>query len=101
MMQGALHVHAQAVRLSGGYEEAALLFERSLHNLGHVEIHRGNVDAAAEHFAQVPHSDDDYGRAMANLNDAQIAFAGGDVERAGDDRFELDWLREQLECAAN
>jgi tetratricopeptide (TPR) repeat protein len=137
MMQGALHIHAQAVRLSGDYEEAAPLFEQSLalnerldaqgmvdvehHNLGHVEIHRGNVDAAAEHFAQVPHSDDDYSRAMANLNNAQIAFARGDVERAGnlleaaegtfagssmgdlaiDDRFELDWLREQLECAAN
>jgi hypothetical protein len=58
---------------------------------------------------------------MMNLNDAQVAFARGDVERARnllgtaeesfavssmarlaiDDRFELDWLRERLECAAS
>ena len=132
MLQGALHLHAQAARLSGDYDEAARLFEESLalngrldaqgmvdvehHNLGHVEIHRGNIDSAAEHFAQTPHSDSDYGRAMANLNDASVAFARGDAERARsllaaadetfagsdmehlavDDRFELDWLRDQL-----
>jgi tetratricopeptide (TPR) repeat protein len=132
MVQGALHVHAQAIRLSGDYDEAARLFEQSLalntrldaqgmvdvehHNLGHVEIHRGNVDAAAEHFTQTPHSDDAYGRAMTNLNEASVAFGRGDAEHARsllsaaeatfagshmehaavDDRFELDWLREQL-----
>jgi len=132
MLQGAIHMHAQSVRLSGDYEEAARLFEQSLalnerldaqgmvdvehHNLGHVEIHRGNVDAATRHFAQVPSSDDDYSKAMANLNQASVAFLRGDVVRARsrleaaeqtfvgsamehlavDDRFELEWLRKQL-----
>jgi tetratricopeptide (TPR) repeat protein len=137
MLQGALHLHAQAVRLLGDDDEAARLFEQSLalnqrldaqgmvdvehHNLGHVEVHRRNVEAAAEHFAQTPHSDDDYGRAMANLNEASVAFLRGEVDRARtllesaeatfagshlehaavDDRFELEWLRNQLACAAS
>ena len=137
MVQGTLHLRAQATRLGGDYDTAAQLFEQSLalnrrldergmvhvehHNLGHVEIHRGNVEAAINHFAQTPRSEDDYGDAMANLNDAQVAYAQGDIDRARtlleaaeatfagssmehaaiDDRFELDWLREQLECAAN
>jgi tetratricopeptide (TPR) repeat protein len=136
MLQGAVHMHAQSVRLSGDYDEAARLFEQSLalntrldaqgmvdvehHNLGHVEIHRGNVDSAARHFAQVPSSGGDYSKAMANLNEASVAFQRGDVVRARslleaaeptfvgsamahlavDDRYELDWLREQLACWA-
>lgn len=137
MLQGPTHLQAQSARLDGDYDAAAQLFEQSLalnrrldspdmvdvehHNLGHVEIHRGNVEAAAKHFAQTPHSADAFGQAMMNLNNAQVAFAQGEVERARtlleaaeggfvgsfmehaaiDDRFELDWLREQLECAAN
>jgi hypothetical protein len=50
-----------------------------LHNLGHVEIHRGNVEAAEECFEQVPHSDDRFSEAMSRLNEATV-----------------DWLREQL-----
>ena len=136
MVQGAIHLNAQAVRLSGDYDEAARLFEESLalnqrleaqgmvdvehHNLGHVEAHRGNVESAAEHFAQVPSSDDDYSRAMANLNEASVVFLRGDLDRASslleaaeqafagsamehlavDDRFELEWLKEQLASAA-
>jgi hypothetical protein len=80
MLQGAIHMHAQLVRLSGDYDEAVRLFEQSLalnkrldaqgmvdvehHNLGHVEIHRGNLESAARHFAQVPGSDDDYSKAI-------------------------------------
>jgi tetratricopeptide (TPR) repeat protein len=136
MVQGAIHVHAQAVRLSGDYDQAAGLFAASLalnqrfgeqgmvdvehHNLGHVEIHRGNADAAAAHFAQLPSSDDDFSRAMADLNEASVAFLRGNVVRARslletaeptfagsamahaavDDRFELEWLKEQLASAA-
>jgi hypothetical protein len=86
------------------------------HNLGHVEIHRGNVDAAEDCFRQVPHSDDPFSEAMSRLNEATVAFLGGDLDRARalletaetffaespmagvaiDDRFELDWLRDQL-----
>jgi hypothetical protein len=63
---------AQATRLAGGYDDAAALFKESLalnrridargmvevelHNLGHVEIHRGNVDAVEDCFAQIPRS---------------------------------------------
>jgi tetratricopeptide (TPR) repeat protein len=132
MTQGSLHMHAQAARLAGNYDEAAGLFQESLalnrrisdpgmvavelHNLGHVEIHRGNVDAAEECFKQVPHSDDPYSEAMSRLNEATVAFLRGDLDRARslletadtffaespmagvaiDDRFELDWLRDQL-----
>jgi len=136
MSQAALHSQAQAARLAGEYEEAATLFEESLalnrriddrgmvtvelHNLGHVEIRRGNVDAAETCFAQIPPADDVYGQAMARLNDAVVAFARDDSERAGvllgqaeqifhengmqaatDDQAELDRLRDQLTCAAS
>jgi tetratricopeptide (TPR) repeat protein len=132
MAQGSLHMHAQTTRLAGNYDEAAALFQESLalnrrignpgmvavelHNLGHVEIHRGNVDAAEECFKQVPHSDDPHSEAMSRLNEATVAFLRGDLDRARalletadaffaespmagvaiDDRFELDWLRDQL-----
>jgi tetratricopeptide (TPR) repeat protein len=132
MAQGSLHMHAQATRLAGNYDEAAALFQESLalnrrigspgmvavelHNLGHVEIHRGNVDAAEECFKEVPHSDDPNSEAMSRLNEATVAFLRGDLDRARallegadalfaespmaavaiDDRFELDWLRDQL-----
>ena len=132
--QGPLHLHAQSTRLLGEYDEASELFTESLemnrrigdsgmvvvelHNLGHVELHRGNVEAAERHFAecaQLGASDDPYGAAMTDLNKAAVLFARGDHEQAaellsraestladagiaaaGDDQFELDWLREQL-----
>ena len=132
--QAPLHMHAQGTRLTGDYEQAAALFEESLvlnrrlgdlgmvgvelHNLGHVEIHRGNIDAAERYFAECEElgaSDDAYSAAMTHLNRAVVAFARGEYERARallgdaesilgeadpypapDDRFELDWLRGQL-----
>ena len=134
MEQAPLHMHAQSTRFTGDYDQAAALFEESLalnrrlgdlgmvgvelHNLGHVEIHRGNVGAAERYFAeceQLGASDDAYFEAMTNLNRAVVAFAReendrarallGDAESvlgetdpypAPDDRFELDWLRGQL-----
>ena len=136
MTQAPLHLEAQATRLAGDYDAAAGLFEASLalnrriedqsmvvvelHNLGHVEIHRGNTDAAEGYFAQLPRADDPYDEAMTRLNEAAVAFRRGDAdtarakleaaegiftangtEVATDDRFELDWLREQLTCAAS
>jgi tetratricopeptide (TPR) repeat protein len=124
--QAPLHAHAQAVRLAGDYDAAAALFAESLalnrriddpsmvmvelHNLGQVEIHRGNVDAAAHLFAQLPPADD----SLTRLNEAAVAFGRGDAEHArelldqvfvaelsGDDLAELGWLREQLACAAS
>jgi tetratricopeptide (TPR) repeat protein len=134
MGQAPLHMHAQGARLTGDYERAAALFEESLalnrrlgdlgmvgvelHNLGHVEIHRGNIDAAERYFAEceaLGASDDAYSVAMTHLNRAAVAFARGENDRAEtlladaesilgetgpypapDDRFELDWLRGQL-----
>jgi len=136
--QAPLHMHAQGTRLTGNYEAAAALFEESLalnrrlgdlgmvgvelHNLGHVEIHRGNIDPAERYFAECEElgaSDDAYGAAMTHLNRAAVAFARGEDDRARelladaearlgetdpypapDDRFELDWLRGQLAAAS-
>jgi tetratricopeptide (TPR) repeat protein len=133
--QAPLHLEAQATRLAGDYETAAKLFEESLalnrriddpsmvpvelHNLGLVEIHRGNADAAERCFGELPPSDEPYDRALTRFLDAAIAYRRDDLERATalldeaqgifdeagivpvtDDKFELDWLREQLACAA-
>jgi ATP/maltotriose-dependent transcriptional regulator MalT len=129
--QAPLHLHAQSVRLAGEYEEAAALFAESLelnrrigdqgmvvvelHNLGHVELRRGNVDDAERLFNELGAAEDPYGKAMTSLNQAAVAFARGDrdraedllartesmleeagVEPATDDRLEMDRLRDQL-----
>ena len=134
MWQAPLHMLAQATRLGGDFDEAAALFEESLalnrrlgdrvmvtvelHNLGHVEIRRGNADAAERLFAEaeaMSSSDDPYDAAMTDLNRASVAFARGDREAATallgrvqsmvdeakldlapDDLAELDWLRDRL-----
>jgi len=124
MDQAPLHLHAQATRLAGDYDEAAALFEESLalnrrigdpgmvavelHNLGHVELHRGNVDAAERYFDELGPAGDPYGAAMTRLSEAALAVARGDgdrarplldgieIELAPDDQFELDWLRARL-----
>lgn len=96
--QAPLHLHAQSVRLAGDYDEAASLFSESLelnrrigdqgmvavelHNLGHVELHRGNVDEAECHFVELAYPDDPYGAAMTHLNEAAVAFARGERDRA-------------------
>jgi tetratricopeptide (TPR) repeat protein len=130
--QAPLHAHAQGTRMTGDYGRAAALFEESLalnrrigdegmiavelHNLGHVELHRGNVDATERYFgelAQLGLGDDAYGRVLALLNEAALALArDGDAARPGellaeieailaesatqlapDDEFELEELR--------
>ena len=84
-----------------------------LHNIGHVELHRGNVDAERcfAECADVRDHDDPYEAAMTHLNHAALAFARGDRERATellrrtqsrlhgagivldpDDAFEVAWL---------
>lgn len=129
-----LHMLAAGTRLAGDHDEAIELYTESLelnrrlgdsrmigmelHNIGHVELHRGNVDAAERSFAEcadVRNPDDLYEAAMTHLNHAALAFARGDRERAAellrrtqstldgtgvvldpDDAFEVDWLRDQL-----
>jgi ATP/maltotriose-dependent transcriptional regulator MalT len=134
MEQGALHGHAQASRMLGDDDGAAASFEESLalnrrvgdegmvavelHNLGHVEIRRGNVDVAERYFTELaehPSTDDPYSAAMADLNKAALAYGRDDRDRASallasarstleeagmepfaDDRYELDWLTERV-----
>lgn len=134
MTQGPLHTYAQAIRMLGDHDQAAAQFEKSLalnrrirnegmvavelHNLGHVELHRGNVNAAERYFdelAQLGAGSDPYGVALTHLNEAVIAFARGDRDRAGellarvdsvleesatelavDDQLEVDHLRQRL-----
>lgn len=129
-----LHMLAAGTRLAGDHDEAIELYAESLelnrrlgdsrmvgmelHNIGHVELHRGNVDAAERCFAEcadVRSPDDLYEAAMTHLNHAALAFARGDRERAAellrrtqstldgagivldpDDAFEVEWLHDQL-----
>lgn len=129
-----LHMLAAGTRLAGDHDEAVELYTESLelnrrlgdsrmvgmelHNIGHVELHRGNVEAAERCFAEcadVRNHDDPYEAAMTHLNHAALAFARGDRERAAellrrtqstldgagivldpDDAFEVEWLHDQL-----
>jgi tetratricopeptide (TPR) repeat protein len=129
-----LHMLAAGTRLAGDHDEAVELYAESLglnrrlgdsrmvgmelHNIGHVELHRGNLDAAERCFAEragLSDQDDQYEAAMTHLNHAGIAFARGNRERAAellratratldgagivldpDDAFEVDWLDERL-----
>src|SRR5712692_1363483 len=134
MGQAPLFLHASATRLTGDYDKAAALFEQSLalnrkigdqgmvaaelQNLGFVEIHRGNTDAAERYFTEgekiVPASDP-YSIAMAVINKSAIAFLRGNkgeartllqraqslfkeagIDPGADDQFEIDWLDVQL-----
>jgi len=134
MGQAPLFLHASATRLIGDYDQAAALFEQSLElnrklrdqgmvaaelqNLGFVEIHRGNVDAAERYFTEgekIAPATDPYSNAMSIINKAVIAFLRGErdesrslLQRAqsvfkeagiapgADDQFEIDWLQRQL-----
>jgi tetratricopeptide (TPR) repeat protein len=129
-----LHLLAAGTRLAGEYNQAIDLYVQSLelnrrlgdsrmvgmelHNIGHVEIHRGRVQEAERSFkecAAIRNQDDPYEAAMARLNEAALAFARGEHERAAellrhtqstldgagivldpDDAFEVKWLRERV-----
>lgn len=129
-----LHLLAAGTRLSGDLEDAVELYTESLelnhglgnslmvgmelHNLGHVELRRGNVDDAKRHFAEcreLRNPDNPYDVAMTDLNDAALALDADDREEASrllgraeltlagagivldpDDQSEVDWLRDRL-----
>src|SRR5437763_74626 len=58
-----------------------------LHNLGHLEIRRGNVDAAKRHFADchpLRDAGNPYDNAMKDLNDAALSAVAGNRDRAGE-----------------
>lgn len=129
-----LHLYAAGMRLSGDYERARELYlesvalgdelgderrkQQEFHNLGWVELHRGDVDAAQLMFAERDARSglDAMGDAWTDLNRAGVALLRGQREEAAtlfaagkrrlqqlgaaldpDDQFEFDWLRDQLE----
>jgi tetratricopeptide (TPR) repeat protein len=129
-----LHLQAAGVRLTGNYDSARELYLESValadrlgderrkqmefHNLGWVELHRGDVDAAARMFAERDARSglDAYGDAWSDLNAAALALSRGNRAEAlplfdqgraklaelgatldPDDRSELDWLTSRLE----
>jgi len=117
--QAPLGMLAQATRFAGTLDETVSLFEENLalnrrlddrgmviadlHNLGHVEMRRGNVDVAERYFeesarlsSEAGHNDDPYGQAMRLFNQATVAFARHNPERAA---TLLDGARSVLEKA--
>lgn len=129
-----LHLLAAGTRLAGDYNGAVDLYTESLelnrrlgdsrgvamelHNIGHVEIHRGNVREAERYFTEcavVRNQDDPYESAMTHLNQATLSLARGDRDHAAellrrmrstlegaaivldpDDAFEVKCLHDQL-----
>jgi hypothetical protein len=128
-----LHLQAAGLRLGGRYDLAREVYLESValadrlgdeqrkqvefHNLGWVELHRGDVDAAARMFAErdARSGIDAYTDAWQDLNAAALALARGDRDEAEqlfesgtqqptdlgvtldpDDQSELDWLTQQL-----
>jgi len=134
--QAPLFMEAQSSRMLGDYHKAALLFGESvelnrrigdkgmvsaeLNNLGLMEIHRDNAEAAERLFVESERLStsgvkDPYGRGMALLNKAMVAFRRGQLSQARpllkraemtfeesgikpakDDKFEIDWLNQEL-----
>jgi tetratricopeptide (TPR) repeat protein len=127
-----LHLEAAGMRLQRRYDDARRLYLDSLelnkslgnrpvvamerHNLGWVELHRGDIDAAEAWFRErdTNSSPNAYGDAWAELNWAAVAVARGRldearrrfevgtaaIERLGvrldpDDQAEFDWLAAQ------
>jgi tetratricopeptide (TPR) repeat protein len=92
--QAPLHMRAQAARLNDDLDEAAALFDASvalnraigdrgmvivdLHNLGHVECRRGDVDRAEKCFEECTilagETDDPYELALRMFNQAWVAY---------------------------
>lgn len=124
-----LHLEAAGIRLQRRYDDARRLYLESLelnerlhnesvvamerHNLGWVELHRGDVDAAEAWFRERDANSprDAYGDAWVQLNWAAVAAARGMVDEAKqrfeagraalerlrvrldpDDQAEFDWL---------
>jgi tetratricopeptide (TPR) repeat protein len=129
-----IHLLAAGTRLSGEYDEAARLYSESLElnrrlgdsrgvgmehvNLGYVELHRRNLEAAEQHFREsnaYRNQGDPYEQAVTHLSEAAVALAKGDRERAKeelasaksilegagialdpDDAFEVSWVETGL-----
>lgn len=130
-----LHLQAAGTRLKRDYLAARELYLESLrlntklgnmasvsmelHNLGWVELHLGNVEAAKSRFHERDSASatDAYGEAWTELNWSAVAAVEGDVteaqrrlvtgtralEKLGlaldpDDLSEMEWLKEQVQA---
>jgi tetratricopeptide (TPR) repeat protein len=131
---GPLHLLAAGTRLGGDYARARDLYTESLelnrglgnttwvamemHNLGWVELHLGDVEAAARWFSERDArqvDQDAYDSAWQDMNWAAVAAVRGNSDEARtrfdkgnealaalglaldpDDQSELDWLSEQI-----
>jgi len=128
-----LHLEAAGTRLQGHFAEAKTLYLESLelnerigngavvamehHNLGWVEVHLGDADAAERWFRErdADSSPDAYVDAWRDLNRSAVALLRGDAAEARrrydagvaalqalgvvldpDDAFERDWLASSL-----
>jgi len=128
-----LHLQAAGVRLQGQFHAARELYMESLdldnalgnaarlpteqHNLGWVELHLGNIDAAERRFRErdTHAGADAYGDAWSDINWSAVASARGQWEEAKrrfalgmhgleslrialdpDDQSEVDWLSSRL-----
>ena len=133
-----LHLHAAGVRLQGDHARARDLYLESLdlntalgssawiamehHNLGWVELHLGDADAAESRFSAraATGEADAYGKAWSELNRAGVAIVRGHHDEAvsrfqtgmqilketqlepdPDDQAELEWLAGQLGYAVS
>jgi tetratricopeptide (TPR) repeat protein len=116
-LDGAVGLYTESLELNHGLGNS-LMVGMELHNLGHVELRRGNLDTAKRHFAEcreLRNSDNPYDVAMTDLNDAALAVDAGEREEASrllgraeqtlagagivldpDDQSEVDWLRDRL-----
>jgi len=129
---GPLHLEAAGTRLGGDQAAARELYTRSLelarelgnegtvanelHNLGWVELHLGNLEAAGGRFREYEQAANAaHHRPWLELDRAGIAAARGDLDEARarlaagerliaeaglaqdpDDQYELDWLRAKV-----
>ncbi|HSO94026.1 MAG TPA: hypothetical protein VLS53_06095 [Candidatus Dormibacteraeota bacterium] len=134
-----LHLLAAGTRLAGEYDAAADLYSESVRlnrdlgddwmvgmellNLGHVELHRGNIGEAERCFAEsaaIRSGSDPYQMAMTYLSEAALAVGRGEPQGAAellqrtestlagagivldpDDAFEVAWLRERVGSAVH
>jgi hypothetical protein len=129
---GPLHLESAGTRFGGDHAAARELYEQSLelgrelgnegavanelHNLGWVELHLGNAEAAERRFREFEQAANAaHHRPWLELNRAGIAAARGDLDEARarvvagealiaqaglaldpDDQHELDWLHAQI-----
>ena len=116
----AASLFAESLGLNRRVQDRGMIIAE-LTNLGLVEIHRNNVDRAEQLLTEAEKisgsaPDDPYGKAMTLLNKAMLAYRRNDIsqahsllskakttfyeakiERATDDKSEINWLEQQLE----